>query len=137
MSGRAGNKTFFDFFLFAEAWFFLAIARLMLITMPFKKVAPLLGKDAGTKQAHGDITLLKKIQTAILRGSHYSFWRTKCFEQAIAAKIMLHRRHRATIIYFGVSNSTGSIKAHAWLNSDGYTVTGGKGSDSFTVITTF
>ena len=134
--------TFDDYLFFAEAWMRLALARLILVFIPFKKMMPLLGKLAGENTGHsldnagGDIE--KKISIAIRRGSRYSPWRTKCFEQALAAKMMLKRRGIVSIIYFGVcKNPDSKLLAHAWLKTGAGIVTGGKNLSMYTVLSSF
>jgi hypothetical protein len=133
------TKTREEFMFFIEAWLFLAFARSMLIILPFKKIAPTLGKmkDEVTN-ADLDIAVLNKIQMAVLRGSRYSPWRTKCFEQAIAAKIMLKKRHIKSTLYLGVlKDVSNELRAHAWLKANDVIVTGGPEVNKFTVISWF
>lgn len=129
-----------EYTLFAEAWIFLAIARLMLIFIPFRKVAKLLGRAMYEAPATilPDPAVPSRISTAIQRAGRRSPWRTKCFEQAVAAKIMLKLRGITSTVYFGVNNSTpGRMLAHAWLKSNSTTVTGGPESKDFTIISWF
>ncbi len=108
-----------DYGLFVEAWLFLAIARLLLLFVAFKRIAPLLGKtvyeNKKTAQSFSQTELFHSMCIAIARGSYYSFWRTKCFEQALAVKMMLRRRGLISIIYFGVYKNldNNKINAHA------------------------
>lgn len=138
------NKIQFqEFILFLEAWIFLALSRLLLLLIPFKKLAPLLGKavfESNTKEASViQLITLNQISIAIARGCHYSFWRTKCFEQGLSAKMMLRRRGLTGIIYFGVNKNkdTKNMNAHAWVLSNGIIVTGGKNLEQYTVISSF
>lgn len=133
-----------EFTLFLEAWIFLCLARVILIFVPFKKVVKLLGNNANLENE--TMTLPKntsnqiKIQLSISRGCKYSFWRTMCFEQALAAKMMLKRRNIYSRIYFGVKKSnleSNKMQAHAWLDSEGVTLTGNQGKESFTIVGIF
>lgn len=130
--------------LFAEAWSLLAVARLVLIFIPFRKITPVLGKNVTTQLPSPSIKstqpLQQNIRTAISRASRWSPWRTACFEQALAAKIMLKNRKTVSIVYFGVykkREKANAILAHAWLESGGVTVTGGRNSYRFSVIAVF
>jgi hypothetical protein len=140
MSQARKKVSLTEYFLFTEAWIFLAFARLSLIILPFKKIAPMLGK---TKFEAGEISegpqeKQKRIGIAILRGCHYSPWRTKCFEQAIAGKIMLKRRGIKSTVFFGVvKGSTNEIHAHSWVKSNGVIVTGGPRVDQYTIVSWF
>lgn len=80
----------------------------------------------------------EKVKLAILRASRFSPWRTRCFEQAIAAKIMLGKRHMHSTVYFGVfKNDDSEMCAHAWLVSNDAIVTGGPKIDHITVLSWF
>jgi hypothetical protein len=130
-----------DLGLFAEAWILLATARLTLVFIPFRKIAPKLGKNI-TEQlpfptAEKVIYGQQDISIAIKRASLRSPWRTACFEQALAAKIMLKNRRIVSVIYFGVQKKKDVLLAHAWLESGGMIVTGGKDISPFSVIAGF
>jgi len=119
---------------FTEAWICLGIARMMLVFRPFNKILPVLKSDATSYKIAG-IETLQLIKLSIARAAVRSPWRTKCFEQALAARMMLKRRGLATVTYFGVlKNSNGSIEAHAWLECGAFVVTGWKKKDEYTVI---
>ncbi len=130
--------------MFTEAWLWLALARTMLLLLPFRKLAPILGKKT-LPSAEQDDELqyqqekLRRIGTAILRAGRRSPWRTECFEQALAAKFMLKVRRMKSIVFFGVSKNKqkGNFSAHAWLKCGSYIVTGNKHLEQFTVIACF
>lgn len=130
--------------MFTEAWLWLALARTMLLLLPFRKLAPILGKKIlpspdheGQQQVQDD--LLLRIGTAILLAGRKSPWRTECFEQALAGKFMLKIRRMKSIVFFGVSKNKqqGNFNAHAWLQCGHYIVTGNKHLEQFTVIACF
>jgi hypothetical protein len=133
--------SFQEILLFFEAWVILGFARLILIFLPFKKIALFLGKEntGRINLDKSDITMQKTIQAAISRGSRFSFWRTKCFEQALAAKFMLKKRNFKSTIHFGVARlgNERNLAAHAWLESNGYIVTGARGHNNFSIINSF
>jgi hypothetical protein len=126
-----------------EAWCMLAIARILLLLLPFRKLAPLLGKRSSPESEDPYIPLyhtrLTRISTAILKAAAYAPWRTQCFEQALAARLMLRFRGLTTTVFFGVSKSKkkGNFNAHAWLQCNGLTITGGKQLEQFTIIACF
>jgi hypothetical protein len=134
------DRTIKDYILFGEAWFLLAMARLMLVFLPFKKIIPVLGsmEKADAHEIENDKTKLHAIKLAIERGSRYSPWRAMCFEQALAAKMMLKRRRFVSTIFFGVyKDDDNKLNAHAWLQSGGQVITGGKNLEKFTVLSSF
>ena len=130
-----------EYLLFAEAWILLAFARAVLILFPFKKIAPLLGKVMYEvpQEALGRGTAIQQpVGLAIARACRFSPWRTKCFEQAIAAKLMLKRRGVKTTVFFGVlKDASQKIHAHAWLKSNEMIVTGGPYVSQFTIVSWF
>lgn len=135
-----------EYILFAEAWILLALSRIILLLFPFKKIVPILGKQVSLQETEQNIiqsdlqrVQLHQLAIAIARGCHYSFWRTLCFEQAITAKLMLRRRGFQSIIYFGVYKNpvTQNIEAHAWVNVNGFMITGGRNLNLYSVISSF
>jgi len=123
--------------LFAEAWICLAIARLMLVFMPFKRIVPFLKRKKANRRA--DHVRLGMIQLAIARACVRSPWRTKCFEQALAAKMMLNRRGIESTVSFGLRKASAgdAIEAHAWLQSGDFVVTGWQQVNTYDVIAVF
>ena len=134
------ERSLSDYTLFAEAWGFLAFARLTLLFAPFKTIAKYLGKpmyEAAVNKPGEDSEVQARIKRAITRASLRSPWRTKCFEQAIAGKIMLKMRGIKSTVYFGVNKAQNEMTAHAWLISNSIIVTGAQGVDKFTVVSWF
>lgn len=142
------KRTTREYKYFAEAWILLAISRSLILFRPFRKLLPLLGEtisqpeaDKAASMPAATVELLKIIQISILRAGKRSPWRTKCFEQALTARMMLKRRKIKSVIFFGVRKAiTGEDKklaAHAWLVCSGYPVTGGKNNKMFTVVARF
>ena len=125
--------------LFVQAWICIAIARCMLIFMPFRKIAPLLGKSVTAGDTANTRTSLRpeRIRAAIRRAAAWSPWRAKCFEQALAGKIMLTYRNMTGIVFFGINKVGDDLQAHAWLESEGVIITGGKEAGQFIVIARF
>lgn len=133
-----------DMRMFTEAWLLLALARTMLLFLPFRKLAPILGRKTlpatdndATQHEHNDRLL--RIGTAIQRAGRRSPWRTACFEQALAGKLMLKARRMRSTVFFGVSKNKqqGNFHAHAWLQCGSHIVTGNKHLEQFTVIACF
>ncbi len=131
-----------DLLLGFEAMCLLAVARLLLVILPFARVMQVLGLkptvvDAQTQPAmqdtagrrfisvrHDDQTLLR-IGVALRRASHAAPFRAVCLQQAVAANLMLRRRRRGSEIHFGVARDVGgAMSAHAWTCSSGQVITG-------------
>lgn len=133
---------------FAEAWLFLAMARSLIFFVPFRKLLPVLGRTVNQEEAKKMVfnqtaswDSLNAVRLSIRRASHKSPWRTKCFEQALAARMMLRRRGVWSVVFFGVnkypSDCSKKLTAHAWLMCSGMSVTGGGDNSMYTVVGCF
>lgn len=125
-----------------EAIFYLAIARLALVFIPFKKLAG----GLGAHQQESFETFTQPIQRAQARRigwavttmSRYVPWDSACLAQAIAGKWMLRARHLRSTLYLGVAyDENKKMLAHAWLRCGDVFVTGAPQHRRFTVVATF
>lgn len=81
---------------------------------------------------------LRSVAFAFARAGRYVPCLCKCYEQAIAAKMILKGRGIATTMYYGVAkDQAGRLFAHAWLRCGNYIVTGRNGMERFTVVGMF
>lgn len=130
-----------DRVLLAEAMVCLGIARLALMVVPFRRIAPYLGRqqcETPLAEASGQPASLCRIARAVSRVSPHTPWHNACLVQAIAAKMMLRRRGIPSTLYLGVmKHAATGFAAHAWLRSGGVVLTGALGRERFTVISTF
>jgi hypothetical protein len=86
------------------------------------------------------LELGRRIGWAIAAVSKYAPWRTKCLEQALAAKAMLRRRHIPNTMYLGVArgqHEESPLGAHAWVRTGTLHVTGGARVEHYAVLSTF
>lgn len=134
-------RPFKAYIFFAEAWSALLLGRVILICLPFKKIAPRLrNKIAESSDAIvNQYSCCEETALSVKRACRYAPWRTMCFEQAIAAKLMLNRRKIKSELYFGVYKNeiTGIVQAHAWLKCGNMIITGGHNLDKFKIISAF
>jgi hypothetical protein len=134
------RSAFRDYMLFVEAWCLLALARMLLVFVPFKKIVPLMRYKRETEMPDDKrFSVLTRIQIAIARACVRSPWRAMCFEQALAAKMMTRRRGLPSVIYFGVKKEAGheKVQAHAWLKVGEFVVTGWQKVNSYRVVAEF
>lgn len=125
--------------LLAEAVRSLAWARLAVMLVPFRRLAPALSKRR-LAPTRGDVPAqLGRISWAIQTASRRLPWRCKCLEQAIAGKIMLRRRGIANVLWLGAANDRErGLAAHAWLQSGARVITGGtEGGRHYAALTSF
>lgn len=54
-----------------------------------------------------------------------------CLTQALAGGYLIRRSGRDAVIHFGVARETAGFKAHAWLESDGVVLIGGREADAY------
>ena len=81
---------------------------------------------------------LADLKQAIRRAAKYAPFKSKCLQQAYAGKLILNRENIPATIFFGVAkDDMGGLKAHAWLKSGDFFVSGGKESPAFTVVSFF
>ncbi|OAS17217.1 lasso peptide biosynthesis B2 protein [Paenibacillus oryzisoli] len=127
-------------FLFVEAFIYLAWARI-LISVPFAKIAPSLGKsmeESVQDQPNIRKVDLIQIHDAIGIISRHTVWESKCLVRAIAAMKMLKRREISSTLYMGTrKDETGKMIAHAWLRSGPFFITGAEGKDGYVVVGKF
>ena len=132
--------------LLLEAVMLLGLARLAIIALPFRWIAPVLGErhranslDAPAANS-GKITALpvSRVAWAIWLTGRYTPWRSNCLAKAVAGRLMLRRRGIGSTLYFGMAkDEEGKFEAHAWLSSDGVILTGGAESDRYSVLAKF
>lgn len=118
--------------LMVEAALWLLIARIWLLAVPFRRVAPRLGQtlagDSGAEAKAGpEAFLAREIGWAVTRAADNVPFRAVCLQQAVAAKLMLRRRGVNSLLSFGVTlkaKDSPGISAHAWLDAEGVKVVG-------------
>jgi len=137
-----------DGLMAVEALWALALARLLLLILPFPTAMAWLGLQMGSAMAvEGNAAMWEirnDVKTAVRRASRVAPFRAVCLQQAVAASVLLRRRGLASEIHFGVARpdrSSGqpgdSLTAHAWTTCAGETVTGGANKEGFVPIAIF
>jgi hypothetical protein len=136
--------------LMAEATVWLALAALALVVLRFRTIAAHLGQTltpaeavarmAEVPAADHALATVRDIRWAVrLAAAHLPF-PAFCLQQALAAKFMLRRRRITGALHLGVATHRGSreaMRAHAWLDAAGVTVTGGPVPREFTEVACF
>ena len=127
-------------FLLLETAVYLALARLAIVVVPFRRLAPWLGATmAESPRAEPRIGELGwRLGWAVRIASRYVPWQTRCLVRAIAGKMLLKRRGIPSTLYLGLAKEEdGQLAAHAWLRCGGRTLTGGRVGRKYTVIAKF
>lgn len=135
-SGRARRLVSRDGADAAEALACLALARVAVIALPFRMLAPRLGvRQAETPAIAGPHPASRRVAWAVAAAARRAPWRSECLEQAIAAKAMLRRRGIASTLYLGMARDP--VTAHAWLRVGDLNVTGGRDVTRYAVVASF
>lgn len=129
--------------LLLEAFALLGMARLLVLTVPFRWLARSLGKhmqESGAGTNPDDLRQARLIGEAVRSAANNTPWESLCLPQAVAAQWMLKRRCIAATLYLGVTKvnaGPGQLAAHAWLRCGDSIITGSAGHRQFRVVSTF
>ncbi|MGH6835912.1 MAG: lasso peptide biosynthesis B2 protein [Methylocella sp.] len=125
-----------DRLLVCEAILALALARLIVLAVPFRLLAPRLSRAPETDAC--DEALLLRVRTAVTTAARNVPWNAPCLPQAMTAKAMLTRRGCGSSFHLGAGfNAQGQLIAHAWLVAGGTIVVGAAGIGSVTPLARF
>jgi len=129
--------------LLLEAFVLLGVARLLVLTIPFRWLAASLGKHMQESATQVDAAALQHalmVGQAVRTAAKYTPWDSVCLPQAVAGQWMLKRRHIAGTLYLGVMKADAKpqqLAAHAWLRYGDVILTGKAGHRQFKVVATF
>ncbi len=129
--------------LLLEAVCSLALARVGLRLLPFRRLAATLGeRQAVTAALRSPETQdrAEEVGWALGALARLTPWKSNCLTQAVAAQWMLGRRHIPSTLYLGVARGTaepGTMAAHAWVACGARTIAGVTGHERYAVIATF
>ena len=130
-----------DQILLVEAGVWLGVARLVLLTLPFRWIKRGWGEPQALSAEKSEGTppeLLERVSWAVATASRNLPWDCLCLAQAMAAKAMLKRRGISSTLYLGVAkDGTAPSLSHAWLTCGEQVLTGQQGMGEFSVIATF
>ena len=124
-----------------EAACWLGLARLAILVLPFRRVAPFLGRHMARSPEQAGAApadLLDRLSWALATTSRRLPWGCKCLAQAMAGKAMLQRRRLPSTLYLGLAKEgEAQLQAHAWLRCGQRILTGRQGMIGFTIIASF
>jgi Transglutaminase-like superfamily len=119
-----------------EAAFFLALARLAILVMPFRRIVPWLERSPDSP--HHDAEAIADVRQAVESAARNVPWNAVCLPQAMACKAMLARRGQGSALHIGAARGTrDELMAHAWLVAGGEIVIGEDGSNDMTPLARF
>jgi transglutaminase-like putative cysteine protease len=124
-----------------EAFAALAMARIVLACIPFRRIAAWLGTAGAESPASvtpQQAQAAEAVGWAVTALARRVPWDGRCFAQALAATAMLRRRGVDGTVSFGVcEGASAGFEAHAWLRVGTRLITGGAGHERFKAFTTF
>ena len=130
-----------DRLLFLEALAWLCWTKLLLVLVPFRWIAPRLGRQMTESPVGRDeagLPQVKRVSWAVQAVARHVPLGFVCLPQAIAAKWMLRRRGLPSTLYLGLRrHETVKITAHAWLRAGDRILTGRAESASHQIIASF
>ena len=127
-----------DKWLLLHATVWLGIARIMLIVMPFRHLSARLSAKSDSTQTEPDQDLLQRISYAVSAAANNVPWRSDCFPQTIAARMLLKHHGHTSTIHLGVEKAgKDELAGHAWLTCGETIVTGAKDLHRYTELHRF
>jgi hypothetical protein len=126
------------------AWILLGLVAAVLGRLPFRRLAPLLGKPIGPI---GCIPLASEQQSqrarlvrrAVFRAARLAPFRSDCLPQAFVAAVLCRLLGVPATTHLGVKLGDGpeAMAAHAWVCSGQEWVTGGRSFGTYTPVSCF
>ena len=138
-----------DRWLLAETFVLLGLTRLAINVVPLRRLAPWFGSQSQETPAEISPVQMheaERIAWAVRTVSPHTPWQSNCYPQAFTAKLLLRRKQIPSTLYLGAAlRPTGpgqaaaapAMTAHAWLRCGPVYVTGGRGQDTYTILTVF
>jgi hypothetical protein len=126
--------------LLLEATFWLAVAAFTIAVLPFRHVGhlaerPIHGPEPPQQKR---APMVRRIRWAVIASAHRVPWRAVCFQQGLAAQLMLRRRGVPSILYYGAApDNQNGLSAHVWVRDGDVNVIGGEIASRFTMLATF
>ncbi len=108
--------------------------------LPFRHVGLLAGRPIRRSKLPREARLnrVQRIRWAIITTAARVPWRALCFQQGLAAQLMLRRRGIPAVLYYGAAQDDRSgLYAHVWVRDGDVDVIGGEIAYRFAILATF
>lgn len=131
---------------FVAAWVLLGLARLAIVAVSFRRLAPCLGASCGTGAWIPVLDTAAerragRIGRAVRLAARHTPWESNCFPQAVTARLLLGMHGIPYALYFGLARDAArpgtQLKAHAWVAAGRVCVTGGRSFGEYAVVGCF
>jgi hypothetical protein len=123
--------------LLGEAIVLLALAWIAIAILPFRAVGWIACRFLNQHRSPEETrnATIRRVRWAIRASAKRVPFRAVCFQQGLAAQIMLHRRGIDSTLYFGAApdNARGLV-AHVWVRDGNIDVIGGEEAPRFAVL---
>jgi hypothetical protein len=129
-----------DRWLLLEAAIMLGVAILAVSILPFKQIARVAAQPLRRNEltAHERLVQVSRIRWAVLACARRIPQQAKCFQQGLAAQIMLRRRGVPSILYYGAApDERRGLLAHVWVRDGANDVVGCDIANRFALLAAF
>lgn len=124
--------------LLTEATLWLSLSSAAIALMPFRYVARLAGSPIRPRtrlDLEAEVARVRWAVTVVARRVPFT---AVCFQQGLAAHLMLRRRAMPSVLYYGAAQTPGSgLAAHVWVRAGNLDVVGCEEAHKFALLATF
>jgi hypothetical protein len=134
--------SFKDKVFFLQVFLLLSFSKLVILLVPFRKVAPHLGMVNGNINSNispADQEAADRVKLFIYMVGGNLPWASVCLDQAMTCMILLNKRKIPGGMYLGVKKNEleKKLDAHAWVLCGGNILIGGERSRNYQVAAWF
>jgi hypothetical protein len=134
---RLATLTRHEWALALEATIALGVAALRIAVLPFHRVVSTAGRGDALPAVERE-EQVARVRWAVVACARRLPWRTKCFEQGLAAQSMLRRRGIPSSLHYGLAKREDrQLIAHVWLKSGSLDVVGCENIEDFVEFACF
>ena len=127
-----------DWSLLLEAYGLVACCSAATSLLPFLRLGALASLELGKRSRDDAPRLVERVRWAVMASARRSPWRAVCFQQGLAAQIMLRRRGLSSTLYFGAApDPAKGLVAHVWVRLGELPVVGCEEAPRFPVLASF
>jgi Transglutaminase-like superfamily len=122
-----------ELFLLTRAVTVVFAVRIALWLIPFRNLRDMINKLTRTRAQQSSRFSVDQLGWAVSVAGRY-VPRATCLTQALALHMLLRREGLQSSIRLGVAKTEGSVKAHAWVESQGKVVIGNHDLEQYSQI---
>ena len=129
-----------DRLLLLEATLWMAVAGFGIVVLPFRHLGLLAARPIRRPEPKHQARVLtvRRIRWAIVTASRRLPWDALCFQQGLAAQLMLRRRAVPSVLYYGAAqDELSGLITHVWVRDGDVDVIGGEIAHRFAVLAMF